>query len=174
MKRISVVGTSCSGKTTIAKKISKLQKMEHFEMDALHWLPDWQESPTDILRQRVQQALIGDSWVIDGNYSKVRDIIWSRADTVVWLDYPFWLVFSRLLRRGIKRVVTKEELWGSGNRETWRTLFIGSDSMMWWVIKTYRKRKREYPILFAQAEYSHLEIIHLHSQKETDNWLETL
>ena len=111
MKRISVVGTSGSGKTTLAHKISELLKIAHFEMDALHWLPDWRSIPTEILRRRVKQAVVGDSWIIDGNYGKVRDIIWSRADTVVWLDYPFWLVFRRMLSRGIRRVVTKEELW---------------------------------------------------------------
>jgi adenylate kinase family enzyme len=98
-RRISVVGTSGSGKTTLARQISQRLAIPHVELDALHHEPDWQEAPIDVFRKRVEQSLSSDSWVVDGNYSKVRDIVWSRADTVVWLDYSLPVIMTRLLRR---------------------------------------------------------------------------
>jgi hypothetical protein len=65
---------------------------------------------------RTAQALAGDAWTTDGNYSKVRDIVWGLADTVVWLDYSLPIVLSRVIGRTLRRTICQEELW-SGNRE---------------------------------------------------------
>jgi len=171
-RRISVVGTSGSGKTTLARQISQRLAIPHVELDALHHEPDWQEAPTDVFRKRVEQSLSSDSWVVDGNYSKVRDIVWSRADTVVWLDYTLPVIMTRLLGRTLRRVVTQEELW-SGNRETWQQTF-SRDSILLWALQTYPKNRKEYPILLAQSEYAHLKVVHLRSPKTTSVWLSSL
>ena len=54
-------------------------------------------------------------WVLAGNYSKLRDIIWPRAESIIWLDYPFLLVFERLLSRTKRRWWRKELLWGTNS-----------------------------------------------------------
>nr|WP_290225542.1 hypothetical protein [Trichocoleus desertorum] len=89
MERIVVVGTTGSRKTTLARHISQRLSMPHIELDALHWEPNWLESPKDVFYSRVNQALSGDRWVVDGNYSKVRDLLWSKADTLVSVDRKF-------------------------------------------------------------------------------------
>jgi adenylate kinase family enzyme len=96
MQRISVVGTSGSGKTTLARHIAQRLAIPHVELDKLHWEPNWIEVPDDVMRERVSQALASNTWVVDGNYSLVSDIVWGKADTVVWLDYPLWLVMKQL------------------------------------------------------------------------------
>src|SRR5919199_6833020 len=146
-QRISVVGTSGSGKTTLARQISQRLAIAHVELDALYHEPHWTEAPTDVFRKRVEQSLSDDSWVVDGNYSKVRDIVWSRADTVVWLDYPLPLILGRLARRTLARVVMKTELW-QGNRESLRTAFLTRDSLFLWALSTYRKHRRNFPQVF--------------------------
>lgn len=170
--RISVVGTSGSGKTTVAAKIAKRLNIRHVELDALHWKPGWQEAPLDEFRRQVDEATSEESWVVDGNYSKVRDIVWRKAETVVWLDSPFRVVFSRVLWRTIRRIVTGEELW-EGNRENLNAL-IGQDSMPVWVLKTFWRRKKELPELLASDEYSHLQAIRLRSSQEVEEWLDSL
>jgi len=115
-KRISVVGTTGSGKTTFARELAQRLGVPHVELDALHWEPNWTEAPLEVFRARVDLALRGEAWVIDGNYSKVRDIIWSRADTVVWLDYALPIILWQLLKRTLKRVFIREELWGKNRR----------------------------------------------------------
>ncbi|BAY33090.1 topology modulation protein [Nostoc carneum NIES-2107] len=170
MQRISIVGTTGSGKTTLAKQISLSRNLPHIELDYLHWEPNWVEVPTQIMRERVSQALSGNSWVVDGNYSIVRDIVWGKADTVVWLDYSWWVVMSRILQRTMSRVITQQEVC-NGNRETWQTTF-SRDSIILWALKTYDKKRREYPQLFTQPEYAHLRIVHLRSPGDTANWLD--
>ena len=168
-QRICVVGTSGVGKTTLARQISQRLSIPHIELDALNWESNWTEVPTNLFRERLTQNLIGKSWVVDGNYSAIRDILWVKADTIVWLDYPLSVIMARLLRRTFQRVVMQEELW-NGNRETWQTTF-SRDSILLWAIKTYPQRRKEYPILFNQPEYSHLKIVHLRSPKAAQNWL---
>ncbi len=118
-------------------------------------------------------ALQGDAWVVDGNHSKVRDLVWSRADTVVWLDYPLWLILWRLAWRTSRRVIAREELW-SGNRETLRGAFFSRNSLFMWALQAYRRRRREYPELLSQPEHAHLRLIRLQSPRRTGLWLSRL
>lgn len=87
MRRIIVIGTTGSGKTTTARAIAERLGILHVELDALNWGPDWTEVPWEVFRQRVSEAVAGDHWVVNGNYSKSRDIVWPRADAAVWLDF---------------------------------------------------------------------------------------
>jgi adenylate kinase family enzyme len=171
--RISVVGTSGSGKTTVAGQIAQRLGIPHVELDALHWESNWTEAPIEVFRTRVVQALSGETWAVDGNYGKVRDIVWGRADTVVWLDYTLAVILWQLLRRTVQRSLTQEELW-SGNRETLSKALFSRESILLWALKTYRWRKKEYPALLGRPEHAHLKLVHLRSPRETHEWLSTL
>ena len=173
MQRIHVVGTSGSGKTTMAEQLAQLLNIPHIELDALHWEADWQPVPPALFAQRVEAALQGPTWTVDGNYSRVRDLIWKRADTVIWLDYSLAVIMSRLILRTVSRAITREELW-NGNRESIRLSFFSRDSILLWALQTYKRRRREYPILFAQPETAHLEVIRLRSPKASAAWLASL
>ena len=134
MKRVVVIGSSCSGKTTLARRLAEALDCEHIELDALYWGPSWSEAPREAFRAAVEERLAGDRWVVDGNYSVVRDIVWSRATDAVWLNYPFPIVLGRALVRTLRRIVLREELFG-GNRELFRKTFLSRESILWWVIK---------------------------------------
>lgn len=172
MRRINVIGTTGSGKTTVARELGTRLGVPHVELDALHWGPNWSTPSREELRARVAAALTGDAWVVDGNYSKVRDIIWTRADTLVWLDYPLRVILRQLLARTFKRAITRELLW-RGNRERFAAVF-SLDSILLWALKTYRRRRREYAVLPQQPEYAHLKVIRLRSPEEAHRWLADL
>jgi adenylate kinase family enzyme len=171
--RIVVVGVTGSGKTTTATHLARLFGIPHVELDSLHWLPNWVEMETGAFRQSVAQALSGPAWVTDGNYGKARDLIWSRATTLVWLDYPLPQILWQLWVRTLKRIITREMLW-NGNRETFRGAFFSRDSLFLWALKSYPKHQKRYPELLACPEYAHLQMIHLRSRQETENWLTQL
>jgi adenylate kinase family enzyme len=171
MPRIAVIGNTGSGKTTVARSVAEVFGITHIELDALHWEADWKEAPREVFRERVRKAVKEESWVSDGNYSKVRDILWGRADTVVWLDYPFHVSFFWLLKRTISRVLTKEKLWNN-NQESLR-MVLSKDTILLWSIKTFSRRRREFPKLMKVPEYAHIEFIRHRTPKETEEWLKT-
>ena len=168
--RIAVIGTTGCGKTTVARVLAQGLNVPHVELDALRWDPNWTEAPDDIFRERISEALKADAWVAEGNYSIARDIIWPRANTVVWLDYPLRVVMWRLFWRSLRRSVTKEELW-NGNREQFRTQFLSRDSLFLWALKTYWRLRRQFPLLFEKPEHTHLRVVHLSSPRATKRWL---
>jgi adenylate kinase family enzyme len=169
-RRFHVVGTSGSGKTTLAQRLARKLDIPHVELDALHWGPDWTPASLELFRERTAQALDGETWTTDGNYSKVRDIVWGRADTIVWLNYPKLLVLWRVTCRTLRRTLTRQELWG-GNRESLREAFFG-DSIIRYALQTHRRRQREYPALFRAPEYGHLQVVELRSPRQANRWLE--
>jgi adenylate kinase family enzyme len=173
MDRVVVIGTSCSGKTTFATALAAHFQVPHIELDQLHWLPDWQERPLEEFRSLVRDATESEKWVMDGNYSVVRDITWRRATAVVWLDYSFPVVFARALWRSIARIITREELF-AGNRETFRKTFMDRDSILLWILATYQRRRREYPDLFKKPEYGHLQVIRLQTPPAARTFLSVL
>ena len=170
MKCIVVVGTSGSGKTTLARQLGTLLSIPSVELDALHWEPNWTPAALSVLRERVGLALSGEAWVVDGNYNKLRDLTWERADTIVWLDYSLGVIMARLMRRTFTRVLTREELW-SGNRERLGNTLFSKDSILLWALQTYRKNRRLYTELASQPEYAHLNFVRLRSPQATNTWL---
>jgi adenylate kinase family enzyme len=172
-QRILVVGTSGSGKTTTARRISQRLDLPHVELDAIHWQPDWRELALAEFRSRVSEAVAKDAWVVDGNYSKVRDLVLARAEAIVYLDLPLWLCVARLLGRSVRRALTREPLW-AGNRESLFTTFFTSDSVIYYAIRTQRRRQAQYAAIHADPAFQHIRFIHLRSQRAVDAWIEGL
>jgi adenylate kinase family enzyme len=173
MERIVVVATPGAGKSTLAQQLARRYALPFVELDALFWGPQWRTVGREVFRERVASALAQPRWAVGGNYSSARDIIWQRADCLIWLDYPFWFVFQRLLRRTIRRIVQREELW-AGNRETWREAFLSNDSLLLFAIRTHWQRKRSFIRELAQAEYAHLRIVRVFSPRGLEQWLESV
>ena len=121
MERVSVVGCSGAGKTTLGRRLAGILDVPFVELDGLVHQPGWTSCPRTSSAAEVRRSCAGDRWVVDGNYhSMVQDLVWDRADTVVWLDLPRWRVTGRVVSRTLRRVVTRQELW-KGNREQLRT-----------------------------------------------------
>ncbi len=171
--RIVVVGVTGCGKTTTARRLADILRIPHVELDALHWLPNWVPMEREPFRQAVAQALSGPAWVTDGNYSKARDIIWERATTLVWLDYPLPVILWQLARRTCQRLITRETLW-NGNRETLRGAFFSKDSLFLWALQSYPRHRREYAAYQALPGGARLQMIHLRSRQEAARWLRAL
>lgn len=172
MRRINVVGTSCSGKTTLARELARRLVMPHVEFDALFWGPNWTPVPAEDFRDRLRAALAADRWVADGGYANVRDITWERVDTIVWLDYPLRTVLARWARRTAARIRSGQEFWpGTGNRESVTKAFR-ADGLIWWILRTHHRRRRSFGASIGAG--TDVRWIRLRSPAETERWLASI
>ena len=173
-RRVSVVGSTGTGKTTFARDLAAILDVPHTELDAVVWQPNWKLLPAEEFQSRILPRLAEPGWVIDGNYggAGVRSLIWDRADTIVWLDFSLPMIYRRLWSRTLARIRDGQELWpGTGNRETFRGAFLSRESLFWWALKTYRRRKRNYAALFALPQYAQIRKLRFTRPAEADRWL---
>ena len=171
-ERINVVGKTGSGKTTLAGAIAARTDIPHIEMDAHFWGPDWTPVPRDQFITTIQHAVAQPRWVIDGNYNMARPFIIPHLQLLVWLDYPLALSMWQLTRRGVARIVTQEDLWGTGNRESARKMFASRESLYIWAVKSHRKLRRRYLATVDDPAYAHVAVVRLRSRRATQQWLE--
>lgn len=145
-RRIVVVGVSGNGKTTLSRRLGARLGLPVTELDALNHQAGWEEASDEDFRHDVEAAMSSpDGWVLDGLYQrKIGDLILREADTLVWLDQPLPLVLRRLVKRALKDIVTRRDLF-NGNRQTWRLAFWGRDSLVGFAIKQYFEHRRNWP-----------------------------
>lgn len=170
MKKIVIVGTSGSGKTTFAKKLSNKLGQKNIDLDDLFWLPNWVERSPEDFREKVFEVLSNDSWIIAGNYNSVRNHIWDKADTIIWLNYSFPVVFGRALKRTLVQTLTKEEIC-NGNKASLGRNFFSKNSILLWVLRTYWKRKRKYPRILKELE-GMKKVVVFRKPSEAKRWLD--
>ena len=154
----------------MARRVATILQAPHIELDAIHWLPGWQERDDDEFRELTQAAVAAGRWVVDGNYAMVRDIVWPRATTVVWLNYSFPVVLWRAFRRTLIRSVGRQTIF-SENKETIRRSFFSRESILLWVFMTYRLRRNQFQAIFDDRDYPEVEFIELRNQRDADQFL---
>jgi adenylate kinase family enzyme len=153
--------------------LAQILAVPHIELDAIFHQPGWTPLDDDTFRARVGLATEAPGWVADGSYSVVQDIVWQRADTVVWFDLPYAVVMARTVRRTVWRAVTRKELW-NGNRESWPDLFSWKPekSMVAWSATRHRVDRQRYGAAEHDPSWAGLDFVRLRSQREADAFLE--
>ena len=174
MDRIRVVGCSGSGKTTTAGAIAARLGIPHLELDAIHWLPGWTERDAAEFRRIVLEYAQKPRWVIDGNYAgRLERSLDDLADTHVWLDLPRWRVTSAVLARTLRRAFTREQLWGTGNKERITSLFRRepADNIVLWAWTQHAKYHSRYEAEIERGDHGW---IRLRSRREINQFLDHL
>ena len=173
LARVVVIGSAGSGKTTFARSLANILGVPHIELDTIYWGPNWKPRRPDEFRELVAESVVFDRWVLDGNYSAARDVVWSRATIAVWLNYPFILIFWRVFTRTLRRIISREELF-SGNRESLRGAFLSRQSLLWWVITTHSRRRRQFRALFDTNAFPELSAIEFRWPSQAERFLRSL
>jgi adenylate kinase family enzyme len=175
VQRVCVIGTSGAGKSTLGRALARCMGVPFCELDSVFHQADWVPLPAEEFRSRVGAVVAGERWVIDGNYSAVRPIVWARADTVVWLDPPKRTVMRRIIWRSFRRVAGRVELW-NGNRERWRNLFAWDpeESVISWAWHTHDSRRARYLAAMADPANGHLRFVRLTSTAAVREFLRTV
>ena len=175
MKRINVIGTSGSGKTTFSRQLANQLNYPYIEMDALFWQPRWQTTPDHEFIEGLSASLTQERWVLDGNYNRTNAIKWAHADTVIWIDYGLLRTLYQAIKRALIRSYTKQELWAkTGNVESFKKSFMSKDSIILWTLKTYRLNRVRYAQLFKESQYAHITFVRVTSPQQAKKILLTL
>jgi len=161
-----------SGKTTLAKEIARRIDAPHIELDEFRYQQEWVVETDERFRSNVVAIVGTDKWVIDGNYADVQDLIWIRAQLLVWIDFELPVLLWRLLGRTFRRLWTREE-FSNNNREQFKRVF-SSRSILIWAIRSHGERRRRYQELLKLERYAHLQVVRLRSPSAVSAWIAEL
>lgn len=171
-RRIVVVGRTGSGKTTLARQVAAALGVPHIELDSLYFGPDLSTAPLSLLRERTCAAIAGERWITDGNKRAVRDLVWPRADTIVWLDYPLQVSLWRLAKRARRRTsALSANAAHAGRRSRLPKQMLLAARGVLTALKSHRGQRAEYPRMFAQPANQHLAVVRLRSPRAARQWL---
>ncbi|KAJ7594893.1 hypothetical protein C8J56DRAFT_778793 [Mycena floridula] len=150
--RVHIFGNSGSGKaritfnTTLGAELASILDVPFISLDRLFWNPGWQESTSAEFHEKVNTAMAGceKGWVIEGNYERRLGGLVSQAATdIIWLDPPLALYFPRLVIRTFRHLFGYGEPCSPGCKETFRSVFLSKDSIIWWCLSQHAKKRRE-------------------------------
>jgi len=137
-------------------------------MDAMYHGPNWQ--PLDTFEDDVAAVVATQAWVFDSHgYAQVRDLMWSRADTVVWLDYSRRVVMTRVLERSARRAFTGEPIF-NGNVESFRD-WLDPEHPVQWAWTQYQHRRSDLRARFASPLYADRRKVRLADPSAAVRWL---
>ncbi|MGW3350540.1 hypothetical protein ACWDA3_45170 [Nonomuraea rubra] len=170
MRRVSVVGNTGSGKSTLAAGLAARLGVPWLELDSIFHMRDWTPRPEQEFRAEVDAFTSGGGWVVDGNYSAVRDLVWRRADTVVWFDLPRRTVMRQLAARTLRRMATGAELW-NGNKESFRFLLDRNESILHWAWTKHATYRDRYHRAAVDPVNAHLTFVRIASRADAESLL---
>jgi adenylate kinase family enzyme len=173
LSRSVIVGSSGSGKSTFAARLSKALGSKHIELDNLYWLKDWKVRDEHDFLRLVTESLRTDKWIVDGNYSMTREIVWPKATAIIWLNLPFWLVLWRGFWRTLRRGLTGKRVCGD-NKESFYRSFFSKDSILLWIISSFHWRQRELRQLKESNQYRKILFVELRSDQQCRTFLNAL
>ena len=167
MRRVVIIGSGGSGKSTFATALGARLHLPVIHLDRLYWHPGWNATPQKQWRAVVAQLLEGDAWVMDGNYGGTMEQRLAACDTVVFLDLPRVLCLWRMIRRSLRyRGRSRPDMTpGCPERLTWE--------FAWWVW-TYPRRRRPNVLKRLSLLPATTRVIHLRSTKEVAEFHERL
>lgn len=104
MKRVIVIGCPGSGKSTFSRKLHNITGLPLYHLDMLYWNVDRTTVPREIFRERLQETIEKEEWIIDGNYGSTMELRMEACDTIIFLDYPMDVCLAGIKeRRGKER-----------------------------------------------------------------------
>ena len=163
MKRILVLGSSGSGKSTFASALGEKLAIEVIHLDSHYWKPNWTNTPADEWRQTLKNLLKHEYWIMDGNYINSLELRLSHADTVFFLDFNRFVCLIRCFKRfHLFRGRNRPELAHGCNEK------IDWDFFLWiWKYPQDIKPK----IMSILQEHPQINVIHLKGKRQVDDYL---
>lgn len=166
--RIMIIGSGGAGKSTLARQLGDVLGLPVIHLDLENWRPGWVETPKDEWQRKVEAMVQRNCWIMDGNYTGTLPIRMKAADSVLFLDYPWYLCLWRVLKRQIQyRGRTRPDLTpGCIERLHWEFLK--------WISLDFPRHSRVRILQLLEEHGEHTRIIIHRSPRETRRWLKSL
>ena len=87
-KKIAVIGCPGSGKTTFSKMLVAITKLPLYELDLIYWKSDATHLSKTEFKQKQEEIVSNDEWIIDGNFKRTLEIRIKNAELICFLDFP--------------------------------------------------------------------------------------
>jgi len=175
MKRVAIIGNAGSGKSYVSQELARRLGLRYIDFDSAVIGPNWERVPR-AERLELFDALTRDGgWTTDGHLRANRpeeQLILSRADTVIWLDFPRWRIMASVIPRTLRNTITRKPLW-NGNVETWRML-LSPDHSILFAWNMHARLKRDYEQLFSDQENASRTFIRFKNRRDVNRWMATV
>jgi adenylate kinase family enzyme len=167
--RVVVTGMAGAGKSTFSRALSAKTGLPVVHLDIHFWEPGWVEPSEDEWRETQRGLLASDEWIADGNYHATLDLRLERADTVVFLDTPWWVCARRAFVRGVRKRAVGFQL-PDGCDESFLRRLSAEWSLVWRIWRKRRsERERELGILSRHG--NHMALYVLRSEHDVRDFL---
>lgn len=165
-RRVLVAGASGAGKTTLAIELARRLGVRHTEIDALFHGPGWVPRPDFVAD--VQALVAQQAWTTEWQYDGVREVLADRAELVVWLDLPRWLVLAQVTRRTLRRRLRRQELWNGNVEPSLLTIFTDPEHIVRWSWTSHRRLAPRVAVL--RESHADLPVVRLRSWRDVRRW----
>ena len=135
MKKVIVIGSGGAGKSTFARRLGEATGLPVIHLDAHFWRANWDPTPKDEWKAKVEDLVKRNAWIMDGNFGGTRELRMQAADTIIMLDVPRRVCMYRVIKRAIVYRGKKRPDMAEGCNEK-----IDLEFLMW--IWSYRSRSR--------------------------------
>jgi adenylate kinase family enzyme len=178
--RVCIIGGSGAGKSTLASQLAAALRLEHIELDAIHWQPGWIRPTNEEFHKNIEEAISKseeriknnefNGWVADGNHKQAKEIFWTKCTTVVWLDYSWTVITLRLAVRTVLNLIFKRPMC-NGNYESFKNVILNPDAPLYWVKAVQEHNRREFPRAFEKLE--NMTIYRLRTPQDCETWIKS-
>jgi adenylate kinase family enzyme len=139
MRKVVIIGPAGAGKSTLARELGAILKMDVFHLDRYFWQPGWKEKSKEDRVKILQELVQKSEWIIEGAYFSTSDIRLQKGDTVIFLDMPILLCTWRVLKRrySVQQQQRPDLPAGCSERLNWRYMlklllfpFVGRKTLL--------------------------------------------
>ncbi|MBR5596612.1 MAG: DNA topology modulation protein FlaR [Lachnospiraceae bacterium] len=146
--KIHIIGCSGTGKTYLAKKLSKKYNIQHYDLDDIQWDNSADgyglKMPVNKREELLKQILNQESWIIEGVYYAWVTESFQMADVIYILDLPSYIYKYRIIIRFIKRKLGIEK----GKNETFKSVY----NLLKWTGKYQNNNLKEIKKILKEYE----------------------
>lgn len=160
MKRIYILGNAGSGKTYLAKKLSKILKIQDYNLDDIFFYRKYDKKRSEKNREKLFKSIYKKKkWIIEGGYLSWIEEGIKKSDLVIFIEVPFYKTIYRVFKRFKKRK--------GKHKETWKDVFI--------LIRSAKRYKKKGYYKHQELIQKHkAEVIYLKNKKEINKFLRNI